>query len=167
LLNDVVQKEFGFKLIRSHEHYEALAKGVHRFRSTDQAGFFSLAKDIVRLTADSIDSSAIQKVVNVPKGEKWGSLRSLQALVALRDGREKARELVGPLVGAYELRLADAHLPSSEVEASLNLVGVKGNEPFVIQGCRLLHACVSSIYSIAEALRDSAKASGYGNIPRP
>jgi hypothetical protein len=44
LLNDVVQKEFGFKLIRSHEHYEALAKGVHRFRSTDQAGFFHLQR---------------------------------------------------------------------------------------------------------------------------
>ena len=105
---------------------------------------------MARLTADSIDTTALQKLVKLPKGIKWGSLKSLENVLATYVAPEKARSLLSPLVGIYELRHADAHLPSSELRESLNLVGVDDNAPFVFQGFMLLHACVSSLYSIAE-----------------
>ena len=151
-LNEVASRKFGFRLCRAHDRFQTLITEAHRFRSTDQASFFSLAKDLARLTADAIDASAIQKMVNPPKGEKWGSLTSLEKLVALRVGPAKARRLLGPLVGIYELRHADAHLPSSDTERALALVKVDQKAPFVIQGYQLLHSCVSSLYSIAKAL---------------
>lgn len=151
-LNEVSGRKFGFELFRKHDRLQALLKEMHRFRSTDQPGLFALAKDLARLTADSIDAAAIQTIVKPAKGEKWGSLRSLQELVALMEGSTRARSLVGPLFGIYELRLADAHLPSSDIEASLALAKVNPKAPFVFQGFQLLCSCVSSLQSVGRAL---------------
>lgn len=150
LLNEITWRKFGFNLFREHKQKSQLISICHRFRSVDLQGFLSLAKDLARLTADSIDTTALQKLVKPPKGMKWGSLKSLENVLATYVAPEKARSLLSPLVGIYELRHADAHLPSSELRESLNLVGVDDNAPFVFQGFMLLHACVSSLYSIAE-----------------
>lgn len=155
LLNEVTMAEFRFLLFREHEDFGALMAGAHRFRSTDQAGLFSLAKDLARLTADSIDSGVIQKIVPAPKGEKWGSLKSLEHLVGLKAGPKKARALLGPLVGIYELRHADAHLAGSDIDDAFVLAGVDQTQPFVFQGYSLLHSCVSSLYAILKALQES------------
>jgi hypothetical protein len=152
LLNEKANKKFGFDLFRAHEQYETLIAGAHRFRSTDRAAFFSLAKDLARLTADRIDVSAVQKIVAPPKGEKWGSLKSLENLAALTAGSAEARLLIGPLAGIYELRHADAHLASGDIEDALALAKVDRDTPFVFQGYQLLHSCVSALYSIAKAL---------------
>jgi hypothetical protein len=153
-VNEVTTKKFGFRLFRGHEQLDTLIAGAHRFRSTDQTGFFSLAKDLARLTADGIDVSAVQRIVAPPKGEKWGSLKSLEKLVALKAGPAKARSLLGPLVGIYDLRHADAHLPSSDIEEALALAQVDQNTQFVFQGYQLLRSCVSALYSIAQALNE-------------
>jgi hypothetical protein len=152
LLNELTIRKFGFRLFRPHDRFQALIKEIHRFRSTDKANFFSLAKDLARLTADAIDAAAIQKIVKPPKEEKWGSLKSLEKLVALKHGPAKARSLLGPLFGIYEMRHADAHLPKSDTESQLELARVDKMATPVIQGYQLLHSCVSSLYSIAKAL---------------
>ncbi len=152
LLNEATQANLGFQLFRSHTEFDALLTAAHRFRATDQSGIFALAKDLARLTADSIEAGAIQKIVLPPKGEKWGSLKSLEKFLATKVGAERARSLLGPLAGIYELRHADAHLPGSEINASFDLVGFDRQEPFVFQGYRLLHSCVSSLYEILRAL---------------
>src|SRR5207244_2850845 len=102
-LSEIGNKKFGFHLFRGHEQFETLIAGAHRFRSTDQASFFSLAKDLARLTADGINVSAVQKIITPAKGDQWGSLKSLENLLALKAGSAKARSLLGPLVGIYEL----------------------------------------------------------------
>jgi hypothetical protein len=155
LLNEVTTAKFGFALFREHEDLEDLAAGTHRFRASDQKSLFSLAKDVARLTADSIDTGAIQKIVQPPKTEEWGSLKSLEKLVGLSVGPEKARSLLGPLVGIYELRHADAHLAGSNIDDSFALARVDRTQPFVFQGYRLLDSCVSSLYSILTALHES------------
>ena len=152
LLNKMTIRKFGFSLFRTHEGFQNLISEAHRFRSTDQGSFFALAKDLARLTADAIDTAAIQKMVTPPKGEKWGSLKSLEKLIALKVDPERAHVLLGPLVGIYELRHADAHLPSSDTESALGLVRVDQNAPFVLQGYQILHSCVASLYSIAKEL---------------
>ena len=92
------------------------------------------------------------KVVKPPKGIKWGSLKSLENVLSKWIEPEQARSILSPLVGIYELRHADAHLPSSELKESLGLVGVDDSMPFVFQGYMLLHACVSSLYDIAKVI---------------
>jgi hypothetical protein len=119
-------------------------------RQVDDSGLFALAKDIARLTADSLDTASMQKIVPPPKSEKWGSLKSLENLLASKIDAEVARSITGPLVGAYELRHADAHLPSSDIENAFTLLKVDRSAPFVIQGYQLLHSSVSSIYMVAE-----------------
>ena len=131
-----------------------LLSQAHRFRSVDKAGFFSLAKDLARLTADSIDGSALQKIVPPPHGTTWGSLKALENVVCRKTGQEQARSFLGPLVGVYELRHGDAHLPRSDINEALKLVRVDSDLPFVWQGYQLLHGCVSSLYRIAEALKE-------------
>jgi len=61
----------GRALLRQHPELQGIQGRIHRFRSNDQKGLFALAKDIARLTADSIDISALQEIVVSPKGEKW------------------------------------------------------------------------------------------------
>lgn len=152
LLNKRSSIKFGFNLFREHEQKDHLLKQCHRFRSIDQFGFFALAKDLARLTADSIDASALQNVVKPPKGTKWGSLKSLENFLSTIVEPQHARSLLSTLVGIFELRHADAHLPGSDLDESLSLVGVDKDIPFVFQGLQILHACVSSLYGIAEAL---------------
>lgn len=152
LLNEITSAKFGFCLFRAHDGFQTLVRDAHRFRSRDEASFFALAKDLARLTADAIDSSALQKIVAPPLGTKWGSLKSLEHVVAVTAGVDRAHSLLGPLFGIYELRHADAHLPSGEIEKAVALVRVDRGAPFVIQGCQLLCACVSSLHAIADEL---------------
>ena len=151
-LNEASNANLGYAIVRQHDQISNLIVSAHRFRATDKNGLFSLAKDLARLTADSFDANAIKEFMNLTKDTKWGSLKSLENLLALRIEESSAREIVGPLVGIYELRLADAHLPSSEMDDSLALARVDQNEPYVTQGYQLLHACVNSIFAICEII---------------
>jgi hypothetical protein len=96
----------------------------------------------------------MQKLVSPPKGEKWGSVKSLENLLASKIDPEKARSLLTPLVGIYELRHADAHLPSNQIDKAFSLASVDQTAPTIFQGYQLLDACVSSFYGIADVLRD-------------
>ncbi|MEX2302323.1 MAG: hypothetical protein WD733_15385, partial [Bryobacterales bacterium] len=152
LLNTQAQEKLGFRLFREHDEFEAIIARTHRFRSTERGGFFALAKDVARLTADSIDVSGLHKIAPPPADKKQGSLKSLEAVLALKVGADEARRLVGPLFGVLELRHADAHLPSKELGDAFGLVGVNPDHTFVIQGKRLLQACSTALFEIREAL---------------
>jgi hypothetical protein len=154
ILNSLSSEKLGFYLFREHELLPELFEKAHRFRAIDDAGLFALAKDIARLTADDIATAEIQKIVLPPKDTKWGSLKSLENLLASKIEAEKARLITGALVGAYELRHADAHLPGKEIQESFTLLNINRNLPTVIQGFQLLHSCVSSLYGVIEVLRN-------------
>lgn len=152
ILNEASKRTYGFEIVREHEYRQQLLSVAHRFRAVDLSGLFSLAKDLARLTADSFNAAAIQKIVTPPKGAKWASLKSLENLAALHIGPEPARQVVGPLVGIYELRHPDAHLPGADLTDAYQLVGVDHHQPLVFQGQQLINACVSALWSLAEAL---------------
>jgi hypothetical protein len=153
-LQRLAETELGIILIRPHDQVPDLIRRAHRFRATDKDGLFALAKDLARLTAHSIDASALQKLAAPPKGMKWGSLKSLENVLATKISADRARTILGPLVGIYELRLADAHLSSGELSHALNLVKLDQGAPYVTQGYQLLHACVSSIYEICKVIEN-------------
>ena len=150
LLKEVSKDKLGFSVLREHESLPELIENTHRFRAIDKAGLYSLAKDVARLTADSIDATAIQTIVKPPKGEKWGSLKSLEYLLTQRVDPQTARSILTSLVGAYELRLGDAHLPSEKIEEAFDLANIDQNLPLIYQGYQLLDECVKSIFRIVE-----------------
>lgn len=152
--NAIALQNLNISLFREHELLSELLEKTHRFRAIDDAGLFALAKDVTRLTADSLDVTAIQSIVAPPPKIKWGSLKSLEHLLASKIKAEKARLIMSALVGAYELRLADAHLPGNDVLAAFELLKIDRNLPTVIQGYQLLDSCVSSLYGVVEVLKN-------------
>ena len=152
LLNSLAETKLGITLIRQHKEIPHFLIRAHRFRATDKEGLFALAKDLTRLTAERIDTAELQKIIAPPKGEKWGSLKSLEKLLATKITPDLARTIMGPLFGIYELRKTDAHLPSQELSEAFGLVDVDQSAPYVTQGYQLLCAFVSCIYSICRVL---------------
>ncbi len=142
----------GATILRPHKDLSDILARTHRFRAVDRVGLFALAKDVTRLTADSIDASELQKHFALAKNEKLGSLKSLERLLATKIQPDLARKMLAPLAGIYDLRLADAHLPKETVNESLALVGIDENAPFIHQGYQLLYACVGSFCGIAQVI---------------
>jgi hypothetical protein len=130
-----------------------LLPSIHRFRAVDNSGFYSLAKDLARVTADNLDTAAMQSIIRPPKGTKWGSLKTLENLLATKIDADAAYSVMSPLFGVYELRQADAHLPSSQLDGAMALLNVDRSLPTVFQGYQLLYVCVSSIYAVAEVFQ--------------
>jgi hypothetical protein len=82
----------------------------------------------------------------------WGSLKSLEKYLATVVPEDKARNIMSPLVGAYELRVGDAHLPSSDIEEAYRLARVDSTAPGLQQGFRILTSVVSTLMNINKSL---------------
>ena len=93
ILNRNTARSFGFEVIRPHPEYERLIRGqAHRFRAIDETGFYALAKDLARMTADSIDVVGIQKIAPAPKGET--AAPSSRSKVSWRRGCQRTRHIL-------------------------------------------------------------------------
>ena len=154
-LQSLAQTKLEIKLCRRHDYISELIPRIHRFRATDKEGLFALAKDVARITADDFDEGSLQAIVRPPKGERWRSLKSLEKALATKIDPDDARAILGPLVGVYELRLADAHLPSDEINDAMRLIGIDNVSPVVVQGYQLLDATVTAIYQIGTAIENN------------
>lgn len=141
-LNSQFLKLYGTQLFRAHETKAQILASVYRFRALEPAGLLELAKDIARLTADSIDITPLKKIVTPPNGTNWGSLKFLENVIATKSSAVTARATMTPLFGIYELRLGDAHLPSSKLEHAYKLVKIDTSAPPLDQAlCLLDQAC--------------------------
>lgn len=154
ILNEISLRKMGFHVIRENDSLFAVLKKCHRFRCTDKDGLYALAKDLARVTADSIDGPQLQKLVPPPAGERWGSLKSLEKYLGSIIPEIYAKRVMGPLFAIYDLRLADAHLPKSDYKTQFQLLGILEENPFVWQGYEMLHSCVSAIYKVAEIIEN-------------
>jgi hypothetical protein len=149
-LDKAARARFGVAVMREVDGRQDLIVRTHRFRALDEAGLFALAKDIARLTADSLDATALQRIVSPPKGERWGSLKSLEKVLASVSTEPLARRTMGPLVGAYELRHGDAHL-KGDLQAAVGLAGIDSRLPYVHQGAQLLENCVTALWTAGQS----------------
>jgi hypothetical protein len=151
-LNNAFGKRFGAALFRPFDPEEAF-KPCHRFRALTAQGLYGLAKDLTRLVIEPIDTAALQRVVPQPLKEKWGSLKSLEKVLATVIGEQGAHAALGPLHGIYNLRLADAHVASEDLDEAYTLAQVDRTLPFIMQGRDLLITCLTSLHRIADAFR--------------
>lgn len=155
-LDELFHTWIGAPLFKSHEATLPVLKTVHRFRALDQSGLLSLAKDLARLIADRIDVGALRAVASPQKGETWGSLKSLEKALATILPPDQARSLLTPFVGVYELRLGDAHLPSSTIDEAFAMIRIDRSKNPVTQGFQILARTANALSavgaSVAEAL---------------
>ena len=151
-INEVAERMLGVKILREHDDVVTILARVHRFRAIDKAGLYALAKDLARLTADSFDATAVQRIIKPPSEKKWASLKSVENLLAVQVGPQAAAAMMAPLFGIYDLRLADAHLASKDADEALGRIGVNAGLPFVAQGAQLLHQCVATLYTIVSVI---------------
>lgn len=142
----------GSPLFRHYTATDQLLASVSRFRALEPNGLFALAKDLMRILADRIDTTALQQIAPPPKGETWGSLKSLEKYLATVVSPETAHALMGPLVGAYELRLADAHLPKEELADAFELARIDREAPPLEQGFRLIASVASALIDIGRVM---------------
>ena len=151
-VNATFLKLFGGLLFRAHDSAADIAKRVHRFRGLQGGGVLALAKDLARLTADSIDVGVLRKIVVPEKRETWRSLRHLENALATRAEAEEARGALTALAGVYELRLGDAHLPSSAIDEAYALAGVDRQSAPLEQAETLIQAAADSLTRILKIM---------------
>jgi hypothetical protein len=72
---------------------------------------------------------------------------------------DRAHRLIGPLVGIYDLRLADAHLPSSDLAEAFELARVDQGSSPLTQGLQLLTAAVRTLVTLAHVLESAPRKS--------
>lgn len=151
-LDEAFERRFGRRLVRPHEAHTEIIQNLNRFRALQPNGIYSLAKDLARLTADSFDVDALHDIAPPGNGEGKGSLKSLERVLTQVVSDTKAHRLMGPIVGIYDLRLADAHLPSSDIEDAFKLAGVDQTASPLQQAVQLLNSFVSVLTTLIHIL---------------
>ena len=154
-MNEAIRAAFGVVAIRPHAETQNIMRKCHRFRATTFDGLLELAKDLARLSADSIDKGQLQMVLTLANKDKLGSLKTLEKLLALKVNDQLAGRIMGPLYGIYDLRLADAHLASRKLTDALELAGVDSDAPSVVQGQMMMHRFVSALVTITQVFDGS------------
>jgi hypothetical protein len=149
-LNAAFQKLTGKQLFGEHHALDEIFRRIHRFRALEKTGVLELAKDLARVTVESLDGDALSLLAPTPKGMKPGSVKHLEAALQKGVTLEQARALTKVLVGIIELRQADAHLPSSGFAKAFDLVDVDQQADPVMQGRQMLESLVESLAQMSE-----------------
>lgn len=132
------RKTFGEPLF-SHDIDDAASmQHVSRFSSKDQASLLRLAKELVRIFTDRLDVRSLRKLSNHPGKEKLASNKLLQNILAQKVGEARAREVFAVIVGAYDMRVGDAHPTSSKIGDALELAGIDTAASYLRQGEQLI-----------------------------
>ncbi|MEM7283443.1 MAG: hypothetical protein AAF438_17640, partial [Pseudomonadota bacterium] len=70
---------------------------------------------------------------------------------------DKAHLIFGPIVGAYDMRVGDAHPTSSKIEAAIELAGVDVSSSYLKQGEQLIHNFGRSVWETGRQLFGRSK----------
>lgn len=132
-------------------HLEAM-KHISRFASKDQASLLRLAKELVRVFSDRLDVRELRKLSTHSNKDKLGSNKLLEDVLAQKVGVEKARKVFGPIAGAYDMRVGDAHPTSSKIGDALKLAGIDDSNSFLRQGEQLISNFGQSIWWVGKLL---------------
>lgn len=152
-INELSNKIHWVSFIREHQKMKEIIKSCNRFRSTSENWLYELAKDLARITADSFDAGNLQTIIPTPSWEKkWWSLKSFEKYIASFVWDDNAKEIFGPLHWIYNLRLADAHIPSSDLIEFKKLTGIDSSKPYITQGYQMIDSCVQALFTIVKIL---------------
>jgi hypothetical protein len=115
MLENEFRQEFNVSLF-SHDidRSEALKK-ISRFESKDQSSLLRLAKEIVRVFSDRLNVRALRTLSTHSNKDNLASNKLLQDVLSQKVGLDTAHKVFGPIVGAYDMRIGDAHPTSSQI----------------------------------------------------
>lgn len=143
-IRECALKKYNVDILRDHSEIINIEKRLHRFRALDENGLRSLAKDSVKYTIERFNKKALLQILELKKSD-LGTLKLLEKVLSSVTSDKFARSHMAPLYGAYELRSADAHLSSSDIETSYSRVKVDRDIPFINQGEMLLKSIADTI----------------------
>ncbi|WP_310619002.1 hypothetical protein [Flexibacterium corallicola] len=128
---------------------------ISRFESKDQASLLRLAKELVRVFSERLNVSELRKISTHSDKNKFGSNKLLQDILAQNVGADIARSVFGPIVGAYDMRVGDAHPTSSKIGEALKLAGVDEGRSYMRQGEQLISNVGEAIWNIGKLIHES------------
>lgn len=152
MLEQGFREKFGVDLF-SHDIDDELAmQQVSRFHSRDQASLLRLAKEIIRVLSDRLNVRELRQLSTHTEKDKLGSNKLLQDVLAKQVGEKRARQILGPVVGAYDMRVGDAHPTGSKIGEALKLAGIDESRSYLRQGEQLIHNVGHSVWWIGKLL---------------
>ncbi len=158
MLENGFRDTFGVPLFTHDINRSEVLKHISRFASKDQASLLRLAKELVRVFSDRLDVRELRKLSTHSNKDKLGSNKLLEDVLAQKVGPEKARKIFGPIAGAYDMRVGDAHPTSSKIGDALKLAGLNDNSSYLRQGEQLISNFGQSIWWIGKLLFERHKA---------
>lgn len=152
MLEQGFRDKFGVELFSHSIDDESAMQQVSRFHSKDQASLLRLAKEIIRVFSDRLNVRELRKLSTHKEKDKLGSNKLLQDVLAKQVGEERARTVLGPVVGAYEMRVGDAHPTGSKIAEALKLAGIDESFSYLRQGEQLIHNVGRAVWWIGKLL---------------
>lgn len=152
MLENGFRDTFGVPLFTHDINRSEVLKHISRFASKDQASLLRLAKELVRVFSDRLDVRELRKLSTHSNKDKLGSNKLLEDVLAQKVGAEKARKIFGPIAGAYDMRIGDAHPTSSKIGDALQLAGIDDSSSYLRQGEQLISNFGQSIWWIGKLL---------------
>lgn len=151
-LDSCCQEKYGRSILRGHVELDDVERRIHRFRALDENGLRGLTKDIVKFTIERLDKKALLKALDEKKSTS-GTLKLLEQLLASVTADDFAKSRVAPLFGAYDLRLADAHLSSSDIASAYTRLGVNRDDIWLRQAETVLRNVADTIGVIGTQIK--------------
>ncbi len=152
MLEQGFRDRFGIELFSHSIDDNSAMQQVSRFHSRDQGSLLRLAKEIIRVFSDRLNVRDLRKLSTHKEKDKLGSNKLLQDVLAKQVGEERARKVLGPVVGAYEMRVGDAHPTGSKIGEALNLAGIDESRSYLRQGEKLIHNVGHAVWWIGKLL---------------
>ena len=141
-----------------------MRRKINRFAVQQDDDVFGLAKEIVKVTAESFNVAVLRSLL-VLEGDKkkFGTLKLFQEFLGKYVQQDVAYKIMSPLFNLYELRLADAHKQSSEVGVALEALGIQADMLPIEKGARTILMAVCCLARILEVFQlEYAKRQGAG-----
>jgi hypothetical protein len=157
MLENGFRKEFNVSLFSHDIDRMEVLKKISRFESKDQASLLRLAKEIVRVFSDRLNISELRALSTHSNKDKLGSNKLLQDILSQKVGDDVARKVFGPIVGAYDMRVGDAHPTSSKISEAIELAGIDSEKSFLRQGQQLIFNIGQSIWWIGKMMFEKPK----------
>lgn len=146
MLEQAFRRHWGAELFSHDIDDEAAMQLVARFHSKDRASLLRLAKEIIRVFSDRLNVRELRKLSTRTDKDRLGSNKLLQDVLTKHVGEERARLVLGPIVGAYDMRVGDAHPTGSRIDEALELAGIDGTYSYLRQGEQLIHNVGRSVW---------------------
>ncbi len=152
MLENGFKRDFNVSLFSHELNQEEAFKKISRFESKDKASLLRLAKEIVRVFSDRLNVKELRNLSTHSNKDKLGSNKLLQDILSQKVGDDTARKVFGPIVGAYDMRVGDAHPTSSKIDEALELAGIDDENSFLRQGEQLISNVGQSIWLIGREM---------------